>query len=235
MLPSHEKRIWFFAISVSIFFHALFFLLATKIQKKNPELPIIVRLIDKTEVAAKTSSLDHNFAQTVKKTIQNAQTQVRNQSTLITKAIKDSVATEQKEKTDQLHSIQRSNIESAQGNKIGEVAGQNGENKGTSGGNGLSETNGNGNGMGKVVDVNALVITKKVTPQYPTFSRKRKEEGTVYLLITIRENSVTECKIEKTSGYPRLDEAARRAVVQWKFSHNGNVMARVPVVFKILD
>ncbi len=55
-------------------------------------------------------------------------------------------------------------------------------------------------------------------PVYPLLSRKRKEQGTVWLLILVsKDGVVTELKLKTSSGFPRLDEAAERAVRHWKF------------------
>lgn len=55
-------------------------------------------------------------------------------------------------------------------------------------------------------------------PVYPMLSRKRKEQGTVWLLLLVsKEGLVTELKLKKTSGFDRLDQAALQAVKKWKF------------------
>lgn len=55
-------------------------------------------------------------------------------------------------------------------------------------------------------------------PVYPMLSRKRKEQGTVWLLLLVsKEGVVTELKLKKTSGFARLDQAALQAVKKWKF------------------
>ena len=55
-------------------------------------------------------------------------------------------------------------------------------------------------------------------PQYPMLSRKRKEQGTVWLLLLVsKEGVVTQLKLKKTSGFDRLDQAALQAVKKWKF------------------
>ncbi len=55
-------------------------------------------------------------------------------------------------------------------------------------------------------------------PVYPMLSRKRKEQGTVWLLLLVsKEGMVTELKLKKTSGFDRLDQAALQAVKKWKF------------------
>lgn len=55
-------------------------------------------------------------------------------------------------------------------------------------------------------------------PQYPLLSRKRKEQGTVWLLLLVsKEGLISELKLKTSSGFTRLDEAALRAVKHWKF------------------
>ncbi|MDZ7870641.1 MAG: energy transducer TonB [Rheinheimera sp.] len=55
-------------------------------------------------------------------------------------------------------------------------------------------------------------------PVYPMLSRKRKEQGTVWLLLLVsKEGLVSELKLKKTSGFDRLDQAALQAVKKWKF------------------
>jgi protein TonB len=83
------------------------------------------------------------------------------------------------------------------------------------------------------IDVQTLRITKKVLPEYSAFSRKRKEEGSVVIIITIENGRVTDTELEKTSGFPRLDESAIRAAKQWRFDYNGTIRARLPIVFKL--
>ncbi len=51
-------------------------------------------------------------------------------------------------------------------------------------------------------------------PPYPTISQRLGEQGTVTLKINInKEGTVTAAAIEKSSGFPRLDEAAKEWVV----------------------
>jgi len=55
-------------------------------------------------------------------------------------------------------------------------------------------------------------------PIYPVISRKRKEHGTVWLLLLVsKDGAVTELKLQKSSGFQRLDQAALQAVKHWKF------------------
>jgi protein TonB len=54
---------------------------------------------------------------------------------------------------------------------------------------------------------------------YPAMSRRLGEEGSVILLLTVNEEGrVTEAKIQTSSGFDRLDEAAsKEAVRSWRF------------------
>jgi protein TonB len=64
--------------------------------------------------------------------------------------------------------------------------------------------------------VNAAANCPK--PEYPSASRRNEEEGTVQLRFLIgTEGQVLESQIEKTSGYTRLDEAARIALSRCQF------------------
>lgn len=220
MTLTREKKIWLFAIGVSVLFHALFFIWSINFQSKNVLKPMVVRLVEKQAVTAPR-------ALSVKK--DRAKETLPEKSAVVPQKVSMS-----KEKPKQVAENNLSNsteITEQSTDKAGQISGNTERSSAVSGATGETA----GNAAAEVVDVTALVITKKVTPLYPAFSRKRKEEGTVQLLITISDNSVAECKIERSSGYARLDEAARRAVLQWKFSHSGTVKARVPIVFKISD
>lgn len=83
------------------------------------------------------------------------------------------------------------------------------------------------------VDVGTLRILSRTPPEYPLFSRKRREEGRLTILITIQSGRVIDAQVERGSGYPRLDEAALRAVRTWRFDHPGRIRARVPVSFRL--
>lgn len=107
-------------------------------------------------------------------------------------------------------------------------------------GGGRSGTVGSGEGTSSgpgaetgPVDVGTLRILSRTPPEYPLFSRKRREEGRLTILITIQSGRVTDAQVERGSGYPRLDEAALRAVRTWRFDHPGRIRARVPVSFRL--
>lgn len=115
-----------------------------------------------------------------------------------------------------------------------------GEGSGTGGGGGTGAASGSGTGKGTgsgevsgIADVNSLEVTHKVLPDYPAFSRKRKEEGTAVIIAAVENGRVQSVEIEKTSGYDRLDNSALRAVKGWRFRYEGRIRVRIPFVFKI--
>jgi len=55
-------------------------------------------------------------------------------------------------------------------------------------------------------------------PVYPSFSRRAGEEGTVSLRVRVGvEGRALAVEVARSSGFPRLDEAARDAVSRWRF------------------
>lgn len=62
-------------------------------------------------------------------------------------------------------------------------------------------------------------LLSSVEPTYPSMSRLRDEEGVVHVRVTLSpRGEVVRVQIEKSSGFPRLDEAALKSVRGWKFS-----------------
>jgi protein TonB len=96
-------------------------------------------------------------------------------------------------------------------------------------------------GAGRIFELSDLRVSRRVKPDYPAIARRRKEEGTVTLLITLEGSNVLSVKVEKSSGYSALDEAAAVAVRRWRFEpDNGagrerprRIQARVPVTFRL--
>lgn len=84
-----------------------------------------------------------------------------------------------------------------------------------------------------VLDVQTLEVLRRVDPAYPPSSRKRGEEGTAVLLLSVAKGKVQEVTVEKSSGFPRLDEAAAAALRRWLFSPSLTGQVRVPVVFRL--
>ncbi len=80
-------------------------------------------------------------------------------------------------------------------------------------------------------------------PEYPPTSRRMGEAGTVILLLYIREDGrVGDVKIDKSSGFPRLDEAAdREARRNWRFkpgTEDGKPVGawtKIAVTFRLTD
>lgn len=85
----------------------------------------------------------------------------------------------------------------------------------------------------KIVELNTIEVLRKILPNYSAFSRKRKEEGTVNIIATVTDGRVISTEVESSSGYPRLDESALRAVSQWMFKNRGTIRVRVPINFKL--
>lgn len=56
-------------------------------------------------------------------------------------------------------------------------------------------------------------------PEYPAMSRRYEEEGTVVLRVQVKaDGSAGQVEIKKSSGFPLLDESAKRAVQSWRFN-----------------
>ena len=65
---------------------------------------------------------------------------------------------------------------------------------------------------------NRLSPANCAKPEYPSASRRLEEEGTVSLRFLVgTDGKVIESEVEKTSGYKRLDEAARAALSRCQF------------------
>lgn len=72
-----------------------------------------------------------------------------------------------------------------------------------------------GEGVRTAAVVNAANCEK---PEYPSASRRMEEEGTVHLRFLIGpDGKVMQSEIEKSSGYRRLDEAARTGLSKCQF------------------
>lgn len=55
-------------------------------------------------------------------------------------------------------------------------------------------------------------------PLYPALSKRNRETGTVFLLVSVNpEGNATSVTLHQSSGYDRLDQAAIQAVTQWRF------------------
>lgn len=79
-------------------------------------------------------------------------------------------------------------------------------------------------------------------PQYPPLSRKLREEGRVVLRVQVSPEGTAEAvAVQTSSGFDRLDNAARKAVADWhfvpaqQFDRAVSASVLVPVVFTIRD
>jgi protein TonB len=77
-------------------------------------------------------------------------------------------------------------------------------------------------------------------PIYPAFSRRMNEEGKVQLRVRVGADGLPlDIEIKQSSGFPRLDNAARDAVAKWRFvpAKRGDEAVEswvgVPIVFKL--
>ena len=63
----------------------------------------------------------------------------------------------------------------------------------------------------------SLSCPERTQPAYPAMSRRRGETGTVILLVELDEQgSVAAARIDTSSGFERLDQAALAAVKTWR-------------------
>lgn len=57
-----------------------------------------------------------------------------------------------------------------------------------------------------------------LSPPYPAISRRLGEQGQVLISALIsKDGSATQARIEQSSGFQRLDQAALETVRQWRF------------------
>jgi protein TonB len=119
----------------------------------------------------------------------------------------------------------------ARGGVSGENSGTKGVSQQANGGSAAADA-------GRIFELSDLKVSRRVKPDYPAIARKRREEGTVTLLITLEGANVLSVKVEKSSGFSALDEAAAAAVRRWRFepdsrSRSRRIQARVPVTFRL--
>ncbi|MCX8132983.1 MAG: energy transducer TonB, partial [Roseococcus sp.] len=58
----------------------------------------------------------------------------------------------------------------------------------------------------------------RAAPAYPEMARARGEQGVVVLELAIgTDGRVITARVARSSGFPMLDEAARRAAQEWRF------------------
>jgi periplasmic protein TonB len=63
-----------------------------------------------------------------------------------------------------------------------------------------------------------LAVTRSPQPAYPPTSRRMGEEGVVALAVLVDERGrPVEVRVQASSGFPRLDQAAVEGLRQWRF------------------
>jgi len=87
-----------------------------------------------------------------------------------------------------------------------------------------------------------LKTNTRIEPTYPPASRRASEEGTVRLKVLVDEQGrPKDVQIGQSSGFARLDEAAKAAVRRWKFqaaTDSGkaiSVWTQVSITFRLTD
>jgi protein TonB len=81
----------------------------------------------------------------------------------------------------------------------------------------------------QVADLDARAVSI-VAPKYPLESRRRREQGTLVLAVTLGpDGEVAGVSISQSSGFDRLDKAALDAVRRWRWSPTIRGGARVAV------
>jgi TonB family protein len=76
-------------------------------------------------------------------------------------------------------------------------------------------------------------------PRYPLIARRKGWEGTVVIDIHVSNTGwVQEARVDKSSGYTVLDDAALGAVRNWRIALHGRPAEtgfkfRIPVIFKL--
>jgi periplasmic protein TonB len=88
--------------------------------------------------------------------------------------------------------------------------------------------------------VTSVVYIREPVMRYPRESWRLREQGVVLFEVLVDEQGIpAQIKVERTSGYPRLDEAGRLAVQQARFrpyTENGvarSVYVLVPIRFTL--
>jgi periplasmic protein TonB len=83
-------------------------------------------------------------------------------------------------------------------------------------------------------------VLQNAEPPYPNVSILRQEEGTVLVRITVGVNGkVSAARVERSSGFAALDDAALKAIRTWRFSaakRGGQAVETsvvVPVIFEL--
>jgi protein TonB len=71
-----------------------------------------------------------------------------------------------------------------------------------------------------------------VSPNYPALAKSARIEGTVYLEATIDANGIVR-DVKVLKSIPLLDEAAKAAVSQWRYTPTKLNGVAVPVILTV--
>ena len=73
-------------------------------------------------------------------------------------------------------------------------------------------------GTGGVIRQSKPGYLRNPAPAYPSEARRKRQQGRVILDVLLNEKGyVKSLVVKKSSGYPLLDQAARKAVLKWRF------------------
>lgn len=92
-----------------------------------------------------------------------------------------------------------------------------------------------GDGAERILSISEASPVRRTPPGYPLASRVRGEEGTAVLIAQVANGRVLSVAIETSSGFDRLDAAARFAVLRWTFASKEPLRVRIPVSFRLTD
>ena len=93
---------------------------------------------------------------------------------------------------------------------------------------------GGGGGGGGMSQGARLAAGRMPLPVYPPEARRRNQEGTVMIAFTVDTNGrVISARVASSSPWPLLNDAAVRAVRQWRFPAGPVVNLQQPVVFQL--
>ena len=228
------KKTWVFAIVISLAAHVLIIISIPNAAQKTQPLPVMtVRLVSvKKALPAPSSKAEKPLAaaekaspkDTAPKSVRKSENKIKKAASAPLKNLSAAPAEAPKKASSAVSGTD----ESPAADTAGEAMSATPTEKESGSASGTGDLGG-----GEIIDGELLKVTQKTLPDYPLFSRKRKEEGTVVLIITIDKNRVVKTEIEQSSGYERLDLSATRAVKAWRFDHEGRIRARIPFSFKL--
>ena len=87
----------------------------------------------------------------------------------------------------------------------------------------------------QILSISEASPVRRTPPGYPLASRVRGEEGTTVLIAQVANGRVLSVTVETSSGFDRLDAAARFAVLRWTFAPKEPLRVRIPVSFRLTD